>query len=53
MDRIEPGGKVLPATHVPYKDSLALAVPPTPKIMVLIERGEGEVKFVQKIQKKE
>jgi hypothetical protein len=46
-------GKVLTATYPPYKDPLALAVPPTPKVLVLIERFDGEVKFVQKVQKKE
>jgi len=46
-------GKTLTATYIPYKEPVALAVPPTPKVMVLIDRFEGEVKFVQKDAKKE
>ena len=41
-------GKALTATYIPYKEPLQLAVPPTPKILVLIDRFEGEVKFVAK-----
>src|SRR5262245_13407804 len=46
-------GTALTATFVPYKEPLALVVPPTSKVMVLVERFEGEVKFVQKVEKKE
>jgi len=41
-------GKTLTATYVPYKEPPSLTVPPTPKVLVLIDRVEGEVKFVEK-----
>jgi hypothetical protein len=41
-------GKALTATYIPFKEGMALVVPQTPKILVLIERFEGEVKFVAK-----
>jgi hypothetical protein len=53
FDSLVTDGKALTATYVPYREPLQLAVPPTPKVMVLIERFEGEVKFVQKSEKKQ
>jgi hypothetical protein len=41
-------GKVLTATFVPYDETVTRAIPPTPKVLVLIDRVEGEVKFVPK-----
>jgi len=41
-------GKVLTATYLPYHDRPVRFVPPSPKVLVLIERFEGEVKFVPK-----
>jgi hypothetical protein len=48
FDSLNTDGKVLTATYVPFKEPLQLAVPPTPKVLVLTKRVEGEVKFVQK-----
>jgi hypothetical protein len=48
IESLKTDGKALTATYVPFKEPLQLAVPPTPKVLVLIERLEGEVKFVQK-----
>jgi hypothetical protein len=39
-------GKVLTAMFVPFNETVTRAIPPTPKVLVLIERFEGEVKFV-------
>jgi hypothetical protein len=44
--RIE--GKVLTATFVPFKEPSGRALPRTPKVLVLLERFDGEVKFVKK-----
>jgi hypothetical protein len=41
-------GKGLTATFVPFREPGGRAAPPAPKILVLIERVEGEVKFVKK-----
>jgi hypothetical protein len=41
-------GKTLTANVVPFKEPLTRAIPKTPKILVLVERFEGEVKFVPK-----
>jgi hypothetical protein len=48
IESLKADGKALTVTFVPFKEPLQLAVPPTPKIAVLVERFEGEVKFVQK-----
>jgi hypothetical protein len=48
FDSLKSDGKVLTATFVPFKEPGGRAVPPTPKILVLIDRFEGEVKFVKK-----
>jgi hypothetical protein len=41
-------GKVLTATFVPFKEPGGRAAPPAPKVLVLVARFEGEVKFVKK-----
>jgi hypothetical protein len=41
-------GKVLMATYVPYTERPARSIPQIPKILVLIDRFEGEVKFLPK-----
>ena len=48
FDSLNTDGKVLTATFVPYKEPPGRGVPRTPKFLVLIERFEGEVKFVKK-----
>jgi hypothetical protein len=48
IESLKADGKALTVTFVPFKEPLQLAVPPTPKIALLVERFEGEVKFVQK-----
>jgi hypothetical protein len=48
IDSLTTDGKVLRVTFVPYKEPGGRAVPPTPKLLVLIERVEGDVKFVKK-----
>lgn len=47
FDSLKTDGKILRANYYPYKEPIALALPMAPKIMVLVERVEGEVKFVQ------
>jgi hypothetical protein len=41
-------GKTLTVTFVPFKEPGIRGIPPTPKVLVLVERVEGEVKFVRK-----
>lgn len=41
-------GKVLTATFMAFKEPGGRAAPLAPKVLVLIERHEGEVKFVKK-----
>lgn len=41
-------GKVLTVTFVPFKEPGGRAVPAAPKVLVLVERFDGEVKFVKK-----
>lgn len=54
FDSLKTDGKILRAYFFPYKEPIALAIPPTPKVMALVERVEGEVKFVQlKLKDKE
>lgn len=53
VDSIKTDGKVLTVNYTPYKEPLQLAIPPTPKHLMLIERVEGEVKFVLKFEKKD
>jgi hypothetical protein len=48
FDSLNTDGKILTATFVPFKEPLGRAVPATPKILILIERFEGEVTFVKK-----
>jgi hypothetical protein len=48
FDSLKYDGKVLTATYIPFKEPLTRLIPPTPKVLVLIERFEGEVKFVPK-----
>jgi hypothetical protein len=48
FDSLNTDGKTLTATFVPFKEPPARSIPATPKILVLIDRPEGEVKFVQK-----
>ena len=48
FDSLKTDGKVLTATFIHFNEPLTRAIPPTPKILVLIERFEGEVKFVPK-----
>jgi hypothetical protein len=48
FDSLSADGKVLTATFVPFKEPLARAIPATPKVLVLIERFEGEVTFAKK-----
>jgi hypothetical protein len=48
FDSLKYDGKVLTATYVPFKEPLTRLIPPTPKVLVLIERFEDEVKFVPK-----
>ena len=48
FDSLKPDGKVLTATYTRYYERPAPAVLPSPKVAVLTERFEGEVKFVPK-----
>jgi hypothetical protein len=48
FDSLKIDDKVLTATYVPFKEPGGRVVPETPKILVLTERFEGEVKFVPK-----
>jgi hypothetical protein len=48
FDSLKTDGKVLTATFVPFKEPPVRSIPATPKILVLIDRVEGEVKFVKK-----
>jgi hypothetical protein len=48
FDSLSAEDKVLTATFVPFKEPGGRAVPRTPKVLVVIERFEGEVKFVKK-----
>jgi hypothetical protein len=48
FESLKVDGKVLTATYVPFKEPLARSIPRTPKTLVLIDRFEGEVKFVPK-----
>jgi hypothetical protein len=48
LDSLKIDGKVLTVTFVPFKEPPARSIPATPKILILIERFEGDVKFVKK-----
>jgi hypothetical protein len=48
FDSLKSDGKNLTATFVPYKEPPSRAIARTPKILVLVERVEGDVKFVKK-----
>jgi hypothetical protein len=48
FDSLKSDGKILTVTFVPFREPGGRAVPPTPKVLVLLERFEGEVKFVKK-----
>lgn len=48
FDSLKTDGKVLTASFVPFNEPLTRLIPPTPKVLVLAERFEGEVKFVPK-----
>jgi hypothetical protein len=49
FDSLNTDGKVLTATFVPFKEPApARSIPRTPKVLVLIERFGGDVKFVMK-----
>jgi hypothetical protein len=55
FDSLKTDGKILTATFVPYKEDPRAAAtragPAPPKVLVLIERFEGDVKFVKKKEK--
>jgi hypothetical protein len=53
VDSIKTDGKDLTVNYTPYKEPPTLAIPATPKHLLLVDHVEGEVKFVQKIEKKE
>jgi hypothetical protein len=48
VESLKSDGKALTVSYVPFKEPLARAIPKTPKVLVLVERFEGEVKFVPK-----
>ena len=51
FDPVTIDGKVLTATFVPFEERPMRAIPPIPKTLLLVERFEGEVKFVAKKKK--
>jgi hypothetical protein len=48
LESLKTDGKVVTATYVPFKEPGGRAVSPTPKVLLLTDRFEGEVKFVPK-----
>jgi len=48
FDSLKSDGKVLTATYLPYIERPLRATPQPPKVLVLTERFEGQVKFVPK-----
>lgn len=48
FDSLNTNGKVLTVTFIPFKERVGRSVPPAPKVLLLIERFEGEVQFVKK-----
>ena len=48
FESLKTDGKVLTATFIPFNEPLTRAIPPTPKVLVLIGRFEGEVRFTPK-----
>jgi hypothetical protein len=48
FDSLKIDGKTLTATFVPVKQPMARTVSPIPKVLVLLDCFDGEVKFVKK-----
>jgi hypothetical protein len=48
FDSLKVDGKGLTVTFVPYQEPPARSISRTPKILVLVNRVEGEVKFEKK-----
>ncbi|HEX3151445.1 MAG TPA: hypothetical protein VHR66_25430 [Gemmataceae bacterium] len=48
FDSLKTDAKTLTASYAPFNEPVTRAIPKTPKIVVLIERFDGEVKFVPK-----
>jgi hypothetical protein len=48
FESLKHDGKTLTATFIPFKEPITRAIPATPKVLILVERFEGEVKFVPK-----
>lgn len=53
MDSLKSDGKTLAVTYLRHPEQLARRIQPYPKILVLTERFEGDVKFTPKEVKKD